>query len=103
MVLSEGEEKKKGVRNRQHTSHEKRADLLQAKPLLTGCGSKGPRARAGGFRSCSNYFSPQTTEAAQGPGAQRDIQIKQPGPLVLNHMWSKLCAHLLIHELNETG
>lgn len=76
---------------------EKRRDLLKVKPRLAGCGSRGPKARAGGFRPCSNYFSPQTTEAAQGPGARHDFQIKQPP--VLNHMWSKLCSHLFRPEL----
>lgn len=65
MVLSEGEEKEKGLEI--GSILVMRRDLLQAKPLLTGCGNKGPRARAGGFRSFSNYFSPQTTEAAEGP------------------------------------
>lgn len=103
VVLCEGEEKK---RNRQCAGHEKRADLLQAKPLLTGCGGKGLRARDGGFRSCSNYFSPQTTEAIQGPRAQRDIQIRQPScPASKSYVVKTLHSPLkhMIHELNETG
>lgn len=34
----------------------RKTDLLKAKPLLAGCGSRGPKARAGGFRPCSNYL-----------------------------------------------
>lgn len=51
-------------------TEKRKESFLKAKPLLTGCGSRGPNARTGGFRPCSNYFYPQTTEAAQGPGAR---------------------------------